>query len=188
MSLRLPSALFLVPALMVSAQSASHNVTAPVPSGQIVALDLEAGEYDVVPSDKAQVSVTWERGDRVKVQAEPRDGGLRVRVGNTPHQDFLARIEVPKVCTLKIRLTAGELRIGAIEGSKDIRNRAGEVHLDIPDPKAYGEVYASSWAGEIQAPAFGGGDEGVFNGFRYHGSGPHQLRVKVMAGEIHLGK
>lgn len=189
MSLRLRSALFLLPAVVALAQApAKHAVQAAVAPGTAVRLELEAGEYDVVPADAAQVQVTWQEGDRVKVETDQKDGAARVRVRRTPHENFKARIEVPRVCTLTVRLTAGELRIGAIEGSKDIHTRAGEVHLDIPDPKVYGDVTASLWAGEIRAKAFGGEAEGVFQTFEHQGPGPHQLRVKLMAGEIHLGK
>lgn len=189
MSLRPRSALLALPGVVLMAQApAPRVVQTPAPVGGAVVLDLEAGEYEVVPSDKGQVTVTWTEGDRVRVRTEDRDGGVRVRVGRTPRHHFKARIEVPKVCTLKIRLTAGELHVGAIEGSKDIRSRAGEVHLEVPDPKAYGRVYASNWAGEIHAQAFGGGAEGLFRSFEHQGPGHHTLKVKVMAGEIHLGK
>jgi hypothetical protein len=178
-------ALSLTP--LTAQPSPGHAVQAKAAMGGAVDLDLEAGSYDIRPSEAALVRVTWSGADGVRVEAREGADGTRVRVRSTPRNDFKATIEVPRQCRLHLNLTAGELRLGAIEGSKDLRVHAGEIYLAIPDPKAYGEVYASAWAGEIQAPAFGGKDEGLFPSFSWRSTGPNSLRVRLKAGEIHLG-
>ena len=157
------------------------------PGGQL-ALDLEAGDYDLVPGTGNRVLVTW-TGDaegHAKAWFEGTASRARLVVQGTPHQNFHARVEVPARCDLRVHLTAGDLKVGPIEGSKDIFIRAGDLRVEVPKPEDYGSVHASVWAGDIHADAFGGERSGLFRSFNWQGPGACVLPVATWAGDITL--
>jgi hypothetical protein len=168
---------------------------APLPRAQMafspggrLTLDLEAGDYDLVPAAGDRVLVSWTGDDEGRARAWI-DGTTReahLVVERTPHQNFHARVEVPARCDLRVRLTAGELKVGPIEGSKDIAMRAGDLRVAVPHPEQYGRVHASVWAGDIHARAFGGERSGLFRSFDHEGPGTFSLRLSTWAGDISL--
>jgi hypothetical protein len=107
-------------------------------------------------------------------------------VAHTSHQNFHVRVEVPSCCDLRLRLTAGDVKIGPIEGNKDLFTRAGDLRVAVPRPEAYGRVKASVWAGDIHARAFGGEKSGLFRSFEWQGAGAYSLRASTWAGDITL--
>ncbi len=159
------------------------------PVGNTLSLDLEAAGVAILPSEDGHVRTRFV-GDK-----EPDLSGLRtrfksagnpaeLRISHTPHQDFQFEIQVPKSISLILRMTAGEVKIQGVEGSKDLRLHAGEVTVHVGDPSTYGPVSASVWAGEIRPGPFGEGKEGLFRRFQHKGQGAHSLLVKVKAGEV----
>ncbi|HEX9010356.1 MAG TPA: hypothetical protein VF804_08315 [Holophagaceae bacterium] len=157
------------------------------PGGQF-SLDLEAGDYDLVPGPGDGIVVTWitDGSGQPKVQLEGAGSQARLRVAHTPHQNFHVRVEVPARCDLRVRLTAGDLKVGPIEGNKDLFTRAGDLRVSVPRPEAYGPVRASVWAGDIHAQAFGGEKGGLFRSFEWQGKGAYTLRIATWAGDITL--
>jgi hypothetical protein len=159
------------------------------PVGTTLALDLEAAGLTILPSEDGHVRVRFV-GKReidlanLRVRFNPTGDPAEVRVTNTPNDGFDYEMQVPQSINLDLHMTAGELKIQGVEGHKDIRLHAGEVVVKVGDPKAYGPVSASVWAGEIKPGPFGEGKEGLFRSFHHEGPGKYSLLVKLKAGEV----
>ena len=160
-------------------------------SGGTVRLHLEAGGYRIRPSDSDNIVVTCnarsqERLKEVKVEIKIAASHANVYVTNTPDNNFNATIEVPRRSNLWVRLTAGDLNVGNIEGDKDLELRAGQLTVAVPRPQDYGPRDASVTSGGIQASAFNVTKGGLFRSFHQQGPGKYRLHAHVTAGEIDL--
>ncbi|MBI2220250.1 MAG: hypothetical protein HYU53_03480 [Acidobacteria bacterium] len=85
-----------------------------------------------------------------------------------------------------IRLSAGDLDVRRVEGSKDVDMWAGDVRIEVGEADGYRRVEASVRAGQITSSPFRINKGGLFRSFEYDGKGPHNLRVKLMAGDLKL--
>jgi hypothetical protein len=159
-------------------------------SGGKIDIHLESGDYQIKPSSDNNIHVTWSgpRTERVRVTINTNGSHADLQVANTPDNNFHATIEVPAASDLVVRMTAGDLTIGAISGSKDLSLRAGNLDVRITDPNDYARVDASVDAGDLNTPAFGGSTGGLFRSFKWTGKGKHTLRVRLMAGDVNLWK
>jgi DUF4097 and DUF4098 domain-containing protein YvlB len=109
-----------------------------------------------------------------------------LRVENTPHDNFHATIEVPALTDLRIRLTAGDLRVSGIKGDKDIEAHAGDLNISVGSSSDWGDVDASVTAGDINASPFRASKGGLFRSLRWQGPGKYKLHAHLMAGDINL--
>jgi hypothetical protein len=171
--------------------SGQHSVRQEFVSGGTVRLHLEAGGYTISPSDSENIVVTCranseEQLKRVKVAIKRTAASADVYVRDTPNNNFRGIIEVPRRSNLWVRLSAGELVIGNVEGDKDLEVRAGRIQVDVPHSEQYGHRDASVLTGSIEASAFDISKGGLFRSFDQHGPGKYRLHAHVMAGEIDL--
>ena len=184
---------FLLTAGGLMAQSSSPSVTEkPFVSGGNLRLRLESGEYVIQPNDAEKIVVTVsadteaaERRTEVAIGGSGSNATITVR--HTPdNHHFRAVIEVPRRTDLHVRMTAGELRVQPIEGSKDVELRAGELIIEVPKPEEYGHRDAAVWAGSVEAAAFDVSKGGLFRSFDQSGPGKYRLHAHVLTGEIQL--
>ncbi len=157
--------------------------------GGTVALNLEAGNYDIVPSPDDKVTVSYrasgDRSDRsVRIRSGVRGRDARIVI-ETP-QNFHAEVAVPQKSNLYVRLTAGNMNVDGIEGSKDIEARAGNVTIDVGDPAKYGPVYASVSSGNVLANPWGTNKSGLMRSFSTQGRGPYGFHAHLDAGNLVL--
>lgn len=180
--------LFLLPGLLGTGLDAADPLSRTFRAGGRVEMQLQAGEYDIRPADGdlLSVAITGSRTERVQVHLEGTESAARIAVTSGRKSRFRAVIQVPARCDLVVRHSAGELRIGAIRGHKDLRLRAGNLTLEVGDPKDYAYVYASVSAGELDARPFQRNTGGLFRTLRWTGTGPYDLRARVWAGEMVL--
>ena len=162
----------------------------PFPSGGALRLRLEAGEYVIQPSDADKIVVTVSADTdaavsrtRVDINASGTFGTVTVHHTPTNHH-FRAVIEVPRRTDLHVRMTAGELHVQPVEGSKDVELRAGELIIQVPKPDEYGHRDASVWTGAVEASAFNVSKGGLFRSFDQQGPGKYRLHAHVLSGEI----
>jgi len=159
----------------------------PFAAGGNIQMDLAGGEYQVKPAadDHVRVSMGGNVGDaRVALMTIGTQANLKVT--DTPHNNFHAVIEVPKTANLVVRLSGGDLTIGAIAGNKDIDAYAGDIKIAVGDPADYAKVDAAVKAGDIHADPFGGSKSGVLQHFEWSGSGKYTLHVNLGAGNLTL--
>jgi len=160
-------------------------------AGGKVQMKLSAGEYRIVAGAADRILVRWstkrpEDMARARVQIEVNGRQATVVTDGPSNKGLDVTIEVPARSDLFVRLSAGELSIDRVEGSKDIQAHAGELKIDIGRREDYKQVNASVWAGEINAQPFGVNKGGLFRSFGWQGKGAYTLQASLKAGEIGL--
>jgi hypothetical protein len=170
----------------LGAQTSSNPMEKDFVSGGRVEITLESGAYEVRASSDNRIHVRWNEasGARVKLTTNGKSADLRVE--NTPHNNFHATIEVPSLTDLRVRLTAGDLRVSGIKGDKDIEANAGDVIVSVGSTNDWGDVDASVTAGDISATPFAANKGGLFRSMRWKGPGKYRLHVHLMAGDVNL--
>ena len=160
-------------------------------AGGTVRLDLAAGEYEIVASKDNHIRVSWDdRGKNADVTLRIDVNASRATVRTeTPWKDGpTIRIELPRRTNMVVRLTAGDLKIKGIEGSKDVSARAGDVIISVGPREQYRYVKASVSVGDLTADAFNVNKDGLFRSFEWTGTGQYELRAQLMAGDLKLDR
>jgi hypothetical protein len=158
--------------------------------GGAIHMDLSAGDYRISGAKEDRIHVLWKvRGaedlPRVRVQADVKGSGARLTTDGV-RNGFEADIQVPLRSDLRVRLTAGDLTVGGIEGNKDIELHAGDLTIDVGRAADYSRVDASLWAGDLDAPPFNVWKGGLFRSFDWKGSGTYTLHAHLKAGDLRL--
>lgn len=174
---------------IVAAQTQGKTQANFAPGGAIK-MELHAGGYTIRPGadDKIVVIYGAQSEEQFKeAEAKVTVTGRDARIyANGPNSGFEVTIEIPAKTDLTIRLTAGDLELRGIQGSKDIESHAGNVEVDIGRAEDYGHVDASVNAGDLDAEAFQVSKGGLFRSFHKLGPGQNRLHVHVGAGEVVL--
>jgi hypothetical protein len=179
-------AVLLAAPILLRAQSSGSPAEKDFVSGGRVAMTLESGDYDIRASSDNRIHVRWNQATRTRVKLTTNGNSADLRVENTPNNNFHATIEVPALTDLRIRLTAGDMRVSGIKGDKDIEINAGDLNLSVGSSSDWGDVNASVIAGDINATPFGGSKGGLFRSFHWQGPGKYRLHVHLMAGDVNL--
>ena len=156
-------------------------------SGGRVRMELCPSGIEIIGTDQRALRVSYypERGDaRVRIQISGDTADLRLT--HCPHNNFRARIEIPKSSALYVRMFAGQLDVNDVIGDKDVELTFGQLNLDIGKSDDYGRVDASVNSGQINAVAFHVEKGGLFRSFDQHGPGKYRLHAHVGAGQVDL--
>lgn len=161
------------------------------PAGEQLRLDLEACGITVLPSEDGHLRMRYVGREarslgEVRLRFEPAAAPARFRLEDTPREGFEVELQVPKRVDLDLHMSAGEVKIRGIEGSKQVRLGAGEIRIEVGDPSRYGPVSASVWVGEVNPGPFGETKGGFFRSISHQGPGPYTLLAKVKTGEVRL--
>jgi len=182
-------------ALLVGSVPASQSTTgvavdkAFAPGGTIT-MKLAAGDYQINGRSDQKIRVAWrvdhaEDASRVKAEADIR--GTTALVATTGVKNGMHfTIDIPARSDLDVDLSAGDLEIRGIEGSKKVGSWAGDVSIDVGKPEQYREVEASVRAGDLSAKPFNVMQGGLMRGFKWSGQGRYVLQVKLFAGDLTL--
>jgi hypothetical protein len=162
-------------------------VEAKFSAGGHVRLDLCSSGVELVGRDDAMVRVSYhpERDD-VKVRIQVSGDRAEIRLTGCPHNNFQARIEIPKTSALYVRMMAGQLDVRDITGDKDVELTFGQLNLDVGSADQYGHVDASVSSGQLEAAAFDVSKGGLFRSFDHNGSGKYRIHAHVGAGQLEL--
>lgn len=181
------TAIFLAAPAWLAGQNPGSPVVKDFVSGGKIWMTLESGGYEIKPSPDNRIHVTWNEAHSkgVKVTVTPNGKWADLKVEGTPNH-FNATIEVPATTDLRVRLTAGQLTVGEINGDKDIEGNAGDVIVKVGKSSDWSQVDASVTAGALNAPAFQADRGGLFRSFQWKGPGKHKLHVHLTAGNITL--
>lgn len=157
-------------------------------SGGKLRMELGAGDVEIVGGKEDKVIVTYttskpEQIKDVRVEADMKGtwGTLKV---HGPHNNFRYTIQIPEKTSLYVRMSAGDLRISGIEGNKDVESHAGDLTIQLDDPKKYGEVDASVRMGDLSLPAFNVSKGGMFRSWKRNEKGEYRLHVHLGAGDL----
>jgi hypothetical protein len=174
-------------AICMHGQASGSPVEKDFVSGGRVEMTLESGDYEIRPSADNRIHIRWNeanRGVAVKLTTNGKSADLRVE--NTPHDNFHAKIEVPAATDLRIRMTAGNLTVGAIKGDKDIELNAGDLRVSVGNANEWREVDASVTAGDLNAAPFQQKTGGLFRSIKWKGPGKYRLYIHLTAGDVNL--
>jgi len=154
-----------------------------------LAIELSSGDYQIVPSDSDSIAVVYHGQaldeSKVEVQIASGHGQNYLKIA-APKSDFHAVIEVPRHTDLRVRMTAGDLRVGEVEGNKDIEMRAGSLELNAIRPQDYAKTDFSVRLGDLRAPSFNTTKSGFRRSFRTSGPGKYRLHAHVGVGDLTL--
>ena len=149
--------------------------------------DLDGGAYEIKPAADNHIRVAVSGAPTsARVDVTISGSHAAVKIKDTPHSNFHAIVEVPASADVVVRLTGGELKLGAITGNKDVESYGGNVEIAVGDPSSYAHVDAAVKAGDIDARPFGGSKSGLLQEFTWSGGGKYTLRAHLGAGNLVL--
>lgn len=157
--------------------------------GGEITVKLTAGEHEILASPDNQIRVHWRvnSGDRDDVDARTDVNGSSAIIDvDGPRKNFHTVIEVPQRSDLTVRLSAGELHVGNVEGDRDIKLRAGDLNIEVSEASNYAHVEGSLWAGDISAGPFDEAASGLFRSIEWNGAGEQELKFRLYAGEVRI--
>jgi hypothetical protein len=179
-----------MPAATQSGSSTGQPVDTPFPKAGTIRMSLAAGDYKISGRADDRIRVAWradkpENAANLKAAAEIR-GNTAVIATSGFRNGVHFTIDVPTRSDVEIDMSAGDLDVRGIEGSKRVETWAGDVSIDIGQPEQYRLVEASVRAGDLSALPFKVSKGGLFRSFSWKGTGPYSLRVKLFAGDLTL--
>lgn len=180
----------LVSCAVVDAAAQERVIERAFPAGGKIVLDLSAGEYEIVGSPDNRIRVEWQTKDakddvEFEVRVDPKAGRATIR-SNGSFEGIEAQIQLPRRSDIVVDLSAGELTIRNVEGSKDIEAHAGEIDIAVGDRDRYRQVDASVTIGELSARPFRSEQGGFFRKLHWTGRGEYDLRASLTVGEMTL--
>ena len=162
----------------------------PFAAGGQVRMDLSAGDYTIEPGQDNRIVVRWDTrasDSTTPVKVDIRVEGMAATITTSgPRNNFKVVIELPAREDLRVGISAGNLKIRGITGSKDVESWAGNIDIAVGKSSDYATVDASVTAGDLVASAFNTTKGGLFRSFSWKGPGRYTLRVKLTAGNVRL--
>ncbi len=154
-------------------------------------LVVRSGEVHISGSDSNKVAIHYEGRHRdevgnVVVHCTKIEGGAALEISGGPRNEFQIWIEVPRETELHVRMPFGELHIAKVHGGKDVELHAGQLNMEIGDPKDYAQIEASVMTGELDLSALGVSKGGLFRSYKQNGPGKYRLYAHVGSGELDL--
>lgn len=160
-----------------------------VDGDKLLRLQLHAGDYKVIPGKSDSLVVvyetkTYQQLRKVKIRFdEQATENVLVMEGPT---NYKVRIEVPRQTNLYVRMTAGDLHIGRIEGNKNIELHAGDLDIDGFYPEDYAKVDLSVRVGDVAAEPLNVSKGGFWQKHQSIGPGKYRLHAHVGVGDLNL--
>ncbi|HYO80803.1 MAG TPA: hypothetical protein VES20_05330 [Bryobacteraceae bacterium] len=177
-------------AVAVEPGNCGRTFTAQFSHGGTLDLDIRSGDIKITGSDQDAVSIECGVGqegrpDDIRIDFDRQGNKGRLRVHGGPNSDVRIRIRVPKELNMVLRCPAGDVDIEGIRGSKDISLRAGDLTVQVGNPRDYATAEASVKAGDIDARAFGRQTGGLFRSFQHKNpGGKYHLKASLWAGDL----
>lgn len=162
-----------------------------ITAGKLFRIQLHAGDYEIVPGKDDLLVVTYgarSSGDlkRTRLEFDDKSNWNTLKITDPENSDFHARIEVPRHSDLQVRMGAGDLRVGEVEGSKDIELHVGDLNIAVPRPQDYSKVDVSVHIGDVSGSPFNIAKSGFFRHAKKLGPGKYRLHAHVGVGDLRL--
>ena len=153
-------------------------------------LHLGAGDATVVSNPSAkEIVVTTE------TQSEEKLNDIKVGVKVTgdsavvhvtgPHNRFRYKVEIPTAANLKVRMSAGDLKVSGVDGDTDIEVHAGDCTIELGTaPENFGPINLSVKAGDVSAGPFKASKGGLFRHFHDERVAKYRFHAHVGAGDL----
>lgn len=156
---------------------------------KLMRLQLHAGDYRILPGKSDSLVVVYETKTPQELKSVTIHFDSRERenllVMEGP-KDYKVRIEVPRQTNLHVRMTAGDLRIGRVEGNKNVELSAGDLDIDNFFPDDYGRVDLSVKIGDVDGGPLNISKSGFWRRHQSLGPGRYRLHAHVGVGDLSL--
>lgn len=189
--MKLSAAVLTLAVLLVAPLAAqAKTIERQFVSGGTVQLDLSAGDYDIVASSDNRIRITLT--DRGKdnpdayVDIDIKGSTASIETDGPMTDGLDVRIELPRLTNIVLKLSAGDLKVAGVEGSKDVSAGAGDVSIAVGPRDQYRHVNASIRIGDLNAEPFNVRKEGFFRSFEWSGKGKYDLRAHLTVGDLKL--
>ena len=171
-----------------------QTLDAPLRSRAVLRVHSRPAGLEIVGTDQAAIHVSCTSGDegdaqriRIRFQGNQGDETLTIAGDLRQGNNVRVRIEVPRKTSLRVEMSAGEVKVEEIAGDKDIDLYAGRIAISSTRPWDYRSVDVSVSIGEVRAPVYGAQKGGFFRGItKETADGEYSLHAHVITGEIDL--
>jgi hypothetical protein len=182
-----------LPAFAEADTACGQTLEAPLRPRAALTIDSRAAGLEIVGTDQAVIHVSCTSRDveeteqvRLRFSGNQDDGTLNI-TGGSPKGNIQVRIEVPRKTSLKVKMSAGQVKVDEITGDKDIDLWAGQISISSARLWDYRSLYLSVDIGDVNAEAYGTDKGGFFRSFsKQSASGEYSLHAHVMTGQIEL--
>jgi hypothetical protein len=161
------------------------------PAGGRLKLEVRSGDVRISGTDTDKISIHYDGRqaseiDDVQVEFRKTGTGGTLKLSGGPRNDFHIRIEIPRETDLHVRMPFGALEIEEVHGSKNVEVHAGDVSIEMGDPKEYAHIEASVTTGGLDSGPLGISKGGLVRSFKREGPGKFQLYAHVGSGALDL--
>jgi DUF4097 and DUF4098 domain-containing protein YvlB len=170
-----------------------QTLEAPLRSRALLTIESRPAGLEIVGTDKAVIHVSCtakEDEDAEKIQLRfsgNQDKGKLAITGGPHNGNFQVRIEVPRKTNLKVKMSAGQVKVEEVAGDKDIDLYAGQVSISSTRLWDYQNIHLSVDIGDVNAQVYGSDKGGFFRSFSKESTGgEYSLHAHVMTGQIEL--
>jgi hypothetical protein len=171
-----------------------QTLDAPLRPRAVLTVHSRPAGIEIVGTDQAAIHVTCTSGDEgdaqrihIRFQGNPDDETLTIAGDLLNGNNLRVRIEVPRKTSLRVEMSAGEVKVEEIAGDKDIDLYAGRIAISSTHPWDYRSVDVSVSIGAVNAPVYGAHKGGFFRGItKETAEGEYSLHAHVITGEIDL--
>jgi hypothetical protein len=171
-----------------------QTLDTPLRPRAVLTIHSRPAGLEIVGTDQPVIRVSCTLGDeddaqriRIQFHGNQDDKTLTISGDLLQGNNVRVRIEVPRKTSLRVEMSAGEVKVEEIAGDKDIDLYAGRIAISSTHPWDYRSVDVSVSIGAVKAPVFGAEKGGFFRGItKETGDGEYSLRAHVITGEIEL--
>jgi DUF4097 and DUF4098 domain-containing protein YvlB len=171
-----------------------QTLDAPLRPRAVLRVHSRPAGLEIVGTDQAAIHVSCTSGDeddaqriRIRFQGNQDDETLTIAGDLRKGNNVRVRIEVPRKTSLRVEMSAGEVKVEEIAGDKDIDLYAGQITISSTHPWDYRSVDVSVSIGAVNAPVYGAHKGGFFRGItKKTANGEYSLHAHVITGEIDL--
>jgi hypothetical protein len=171
-----------------------QTLDAPLRPRTVLRVHSRPAGLEIVGTDQSAIHVSCTSGDeadaqriRIRFQGHQDDETLTIAGDLLQGNNLRVRIEVPRKTSLRVEMSAGEVKVEEIAGDKDIDLYAGRIAISSTHPWDYRSVDVSVSIGAVNAPVYGAQKGGFFRGItKETADGEYSLRAHVITGEIEL--
>jgi hypothetical protein len=174
--------------------SCGQTLDAPLRPRAVLRVHSRPAGLEIVGTDQPAIRVSCTSGDeadaqriRIRFQGNQDDETLTIAGDLRKGNDVRVRIEVPRKTSLRVEMSAGEIKVEEIAGDKDIDLYAGRIAISSTHLWNYRSVDVSVSIGAVKAPVYGAEKGGFFRSItKETADGEYSLHAHVITGEIDL--
>jgi len=170
---------------------AAHPFSADFAAGGKLRLHVRSAEVRIIGVAENKISVelsgrSAREARKLKLRFQRRGSTAEMRICGGPRKDLTITIRIPSETDLYARIPFGDVQVRNVTSNQDVEIHAGDLTVDVGDPKEYSRVEASVFSGELDAVPFHESHGGLFRSFHTNGSGRYRLHAHVGAGQLTL--